>query len=114
MCPKSCPDKVSPVCASDGKTYSSKCFLQQVSCKSASTILVVLHDGICHSNKISTPASIDLNSDCSGCPQKGLERKKVEYAAQFAALSLTSHRNEVHYLALDSIRKVEIKVILIL
>ena len=45
-CPKGCPKILSPVCGSDGKTYSNECVLKMTACESGEDITKV-HDGPC-------------------------------------------------------------------
>ncbi|KAK0062120.1 turripeptide OL11, partial [Biomphalaria pfeifferi] len=48
-CADFCIELYSPVCGSDGKTYSNTCFLNAASCHAGGTIKLVSH-GTCSGN----------------------------------------------------------------
>ena len=104
------------MCGSDGLTYSSECYLKQVSCRDSTAPIESLHEGRCkehESLQITLPADNSWQDYglCEGCPEGGSpEYEAVVSAAQFVQLELTKEHNQKHYLALDSIRKVKINV----
>lgn len=53
-CSGSCPDIYSPVCGSDGVTYSSPCKLELASCKNPKLKLVEADEDVCAGSEAST------------------------------------------------------------
>uniref|UniRef100_A0A671K5K9 Kazal-like domain-containing protein n=1 Tax=Sinocyclocheilus anshuiensis TaxID=1608454 RepID=A0A671K5K9_9TELE len=47
VCFFQCPQSFAPVCASDGNTYHSECFLRQTACEQQ-TAITVITEGHCH------------------------------------------------------------------
>ena len=46
-CPTICPANYSPVCGSDGRTYSNRCQLDIANCQDKQTDIYVVNDGEC-------------------------------------------------------------------
>ncbi|OQS02785.1 hypothetical protein THRCLA_21327 [Thraustotheca clavata] len=51
VCPEACEAKYSPLCASNGKTYSNKCYFEVDSCRNNS--ITIVHHGECNQNEMS-------------------------------------------------------------
>ena len=108
QCPSDCDQQpLSPVCGSDGKMYPNKCYLQAAGCRRRSEDgdLVQSPDSVCARSQLQD------NIICAGCPEEGSqENEEVRAAADFANIALTSHFNNTHYFALDSITNVKTQV----
>ncbi|XP_016150637.1 tomoregulin-1 isoform X1 [Sinocyclocheilus grahami] len=75
LCLYQCPQSFAPVCASDGNTYHSECFLRQTACEQQ-TAITVITEGHCHADAESASGDTDLESSglepsrfskCSSC-----------------------------------------------
>merc|ERR1711936_989819 len=108
VCPGDCEQfDIAPVCGSDGKIYSSQCYMQQASCqKETKEEITRVSDEFCAKTKLQESII------CAGCPQEGSKEKdEVRTAADFATLVLTSKYKNKHYFALDSITDVKAQVV---
>eukprot|EP00644_Phytophthora_capsici_P001083 jgi/Phyca11/121117/e_gw1.43.334.1 len=56
-CAGACPDIYSPVCGSDGVTYSSSCHLELASCKNPKLKLIQASEDVCASSTQQQPAA---------------------------------------------------------
>ena len=53
-CPETCDNDYSPVCGTDGTTYSNMCHLTQTACVIGSTDLIVDYEGECRGKMLQT------------------------------------------------------------
>uniref|UniRef100_A0A671K142 Transmembrane protein with EGF-like and two follistatin-like domains 1a n=1 Tax=Sinocyclocheilus anshuiensis TaxID=1608454 RepID=A0A671K142_9TELE len=66
LCLYQCPQSFAPVCASDGNTYHSECFLRQTACEQQ-TAITVITEGHCHADLESSGLEPSRFSKCSSC-----------------------------------------------
>ncbi|OWZ18521.1 Kazal-like serine protease inhibitor [Phytophthora megakarya] len=60
-CTNVCPDIYSPVCGSDGVTYSSVCHLELASCKSPKLVLVQASEDVCAGSDTTQQQTVSKN-----------------------------------------------------
>lgn len=66
VCSTRCPNKDSPVCGSDKKTYDNDCELLREACQT-NTNIILLHHGRCHEGKSAGSNRCDLHFDKCLC-----------------------------------------------
>ncbi|KAI3387816.1 hypothetical protein SNEBB_009702 [Seison nebaliae] len=64
-CGKRCPKILSPVCGSNGKSYTNNCILEIAQCENGS--ITKKHNGLCGSqvNQATEPVTSECNKNCS-------------------------------------------------